>query len=121
MSDDLRKARWQGNPNPYAGHCYVVSEAVYHMIGKTYVPASLRIDDQTVHWFLRGRTDQDRILDPTVKQFDEPPDYSRGRNRGFLTKDPSARAKLMMSRIAEREQQLYLEHRLIKVVSNSTH
>lgn len=121
MSDDLRKSRWRGDPNPYAGHCYVVSESVYHMIGKVWIPASLRIDDEIVHWFLRDRLDQAHVLDLTAKQFSEPPDYSCGRNRGFLTKKPSARSKMMMSRIAERERQLYLERRIRNLMSKATH
>lgn len=97
-SDDLRKPRWRGCNNPYAGHCYVASEAVYHMVGATksgLVPASVRIDTDTVHWFLRSKFG---IVDPTADQFDQPVDYQSGRNRGFLTNVPSARARTLMKR-----------------------
>lgn len=35
-------------------------------------------------------------LDPTVSQFKNLPDYSKGRGRGFLTKRPSKRARILM-------------------------
>lgn len=39
------------------------------------------------------------ILDPTASQFKTPPDYRKGRGRGFLTKKPSKRARELMIRM----------------------
>jgi hypothetical protein len=54
---------------------------------------SLRHEGDT-HWFLVNVTGL--ILDPTVSQFKMPPDYTKARGRGFLTKQPSKRAKALM-------------------------
>lgn len=47
------------------------------------------------HWFLQHRSGL--VLDVTAKQFKRPPNYSLARGRGFLTKEPSARARSLMS------------------------
>lgn len=31
LTDDLRKESWRGNKNKLAGHCYVASEAAFHL------------------------------------------------------------------------------------------
>lgn len=43
------------------------------------------------------------ILDPTVSQFREAPDYSRAVGCGFLTKGPSRRARELMERLVWQE------------------
>lgn len=82
------------------GNCYVACEALYHLLGGKaagWKPMSMRIKDDT-HWFLKHKSGM--ILDPTKEQFrGETPDYSQGRGRGFLTKKPSKRARVLMSTI----------------------
>ena len=77
------------------GNCYVASEALYHLLGGKaagWTPCSIRSATEVdVHWYLRHSSGL--ILDATVSQFMAPPDYSRGRGRGFLTSAPSRRAE----------------------------
>lgn len=96
------------------GNCYVTCEALYHLLGgraSGYVPHTVR-HEGAVHWYLVLRTAVttsptyhggyadtmmvDRVIDPTRSQFATTPDYSKGRGRGFLTGEPSARARAMM-------------------------
>lgn len=45
LTDDLRKPEYRGNPNPMAGHCYVASEALYHLLGgkaKGWTPMTIQ-------------------------------------------------------------------------------
>ncbi len=102
LSDELRHPRYHNDPNPLRGHCYVASEAVWHLLGGTtsgLVAAVLRTTDET-HWFLRG-ADGD-LVDPTAGQFAQPPDYARGRACGFLTRAPSRRAAVVIARAQTR-------------------
>lgn len=81
------------------GNCYVASEALYHLLGGKaagWTPMCMRHEGST-HWFLRHRSGL--ILDPTRPQFRTPPDYPRARGKGFLTKQPSRRARELMDRI----------------------
>lgn len=96
LTDDLRQPRYRGHPNPLRGHCYVAAEALYHLVGGR--PHSLRMGDE-VHWYL---VLDGRVIDPTVSQFKSLPDYSSGRGRGFLTKQPSRRAQKVLDRISEK-------------------
>ncbi len=78
------------------GNCYVTCESLYHLLGGKaagWTPASVRYKGD-VHWFLKHSSGL--ILDPTVSQFKASPPYKRARNRGFLTREPSRRAKLLM-------------------------
>ena len=82
------------------GNCYVTSEALYHLVGGKnagWTPMVMQTDTGT-HWFLKHSSGL--ILDATVKQFGRRvPDYHRGRGTGFLTKQPSKRAKELMERM----------------------
>ena len=95
--DHLRRAPWRGSPNPWAGHCYVACEAVFHLCGLSpggpVRPACVRVDGVT-HWFLK---DCGHVHDPTAEQFDETPDYGSGRGKGFLTRRPSRRARTLIA------------------------
>ncbi len=99
LTDDLRHPKYRGNPSPYAGHCYVASEAIYHLLGGKkagYVPQFIRHEGQP-HWFLRSP--DGRVIDPTRDQFKTPVPYDKGKGKGFLTAQPSKRAARVMLRV----------------------
>ena len=78
------------------GNCYVTSEAVYHLLGGKatgWKPMNMHHEGAS-HWYLQHSTGF--ILDLTAIQFESPPDYRQGRGRGFLTKQPSRRARALM-------------------------
>ena len=96
-SDDLRTKDYKGSPNIYAGHCYVASEAIYHLAKRAGIalkPMFIYHKD-TPHWYLM---DSNRILDSTKEQFADLVNYSKGRGKGFLTKRPSRRAVELIRR-----------------------
>ena len=93
------------------GNCYVTCEALYHLLGGKkmgYKPMTVRHEGD-VHWFLVrdvvvngmlpvGDSREARIvIDPTASQFKTPVPYHRARGRGFLTKEPSMRARQLMN------------------------
>ncbi len=74
----------------------MASEALYHILGGKaagWKPMRMRVKGDT-HWFLRHASGL--LLDPSVRQFDITPNYSRARGSGFLTKGPSKRARALM-------------------------
>jgi len=78
------------------GNCYVTCEALYHLIGgkiSGWKPMNIRHEGDS-HWFLKHESGL--ILDPTVSQFKTVPDYTKAKGRGFLTREPSRRAKKLM-------------------------
>ena len=105
LTDDLRRAPWHGSPNPMAGHCYVAAEAgerarvaqsADHLTGGRLRPRFVR-HEGAPHWFL---VDTDgTVVDPTADQFSTPVPYERGLGKGFLTKHPSARARVVIERV----------------------
>jgi len=98
LTDDLRKPEFRGNPNPVAGHCYIVAEALYHWLhGFMVKPMFIRHDGQS-HWFLWDVMTNSPI-DPTASQFKTPVPYEKARGKGFLTKFPSKRAQYLMERM----------------------
>jgi hypothetical protein len=82
------------------GNCYVTSEALYHLLGGKkagWTPQRMHYMGDT-HWFLLHEETQ-TVLDPTANQFQYPPnhnDYMNAVGSGFLTKNPSKRAKALM-------------------------
>jgi hypothetical protein len=99
LTDELRKPEYRGNPNPMAGHCYVTSEALYHLLGgkaEGWKPMSIQHEGGP-HWFLRR--DDGAILDATADQFRTPVPYENGRGCGFLTREPSARTRVVLRRV----------------------
>ena len=85
LSDNLRKKKYQGNSNKLVGHCYIASEAFYHLTKQTnlYTPSYVKFCGET-HWFLSKK--DGKIIDITVKQFNgKIPPYSLKKNCGFLT------------------------------------
>ena len=86
--------------NPLFGHCYIASEALYHMAGgkkSGLRPCRLKMPDNQWHWWLVD-SDQ-RIIDLTAGQFERRPQYELGVRAAFLSKRPSARARKLMARI----------------------
>jgi len=103
LTDDLRKPRYQGNVNPMAGHCYVASEAMYHLLGGVrsgYTPQQINHEGES-HWYLRHK-ETGKILDPTANQFETPVPYEKGRGKGFLTAHPSVRARTVIAGITKK-------------------
>jgi hypothetical protein len=103
LSDDLRSPEFRGHECKTTGHCYVASEAVYHSLGGKaagYTPMQIK-HEGTSHWFLKHKSGD--VVDPTADQFKTPVPYEKAKGRGFLTKEPSKRAKVLMSRMESRQ------------------
>jgi hypothetical protein len=103
LTPDLLKPEYAGSTNPMAGHCYVATEAMYHLLGgkdSGYHPMQMNHEGVS-HWFLKHNT-QNWILDPTVSQFfgsgHTTPDKSLAKRKGFLTLQPSKRAQTVITR-----------------------
>lgn len=81
------------------GNCYVTSEAVYHLLGgKAGGWKPMRIyHERTTHWFLKHESGL--ILDLTWGQFKRMPKYEKAVGSGFLTKQPSKRARELIQRL----------------------
>ena len=97
LTDDLRRKPYKGSTNPMAGHCYVASEALASLLGDQWKPCFVR-HEGAPHWFLRNRK-TGKVLDATAGQFQTLVPYEKGLGKGFLTKDPSARTRTLLSRI----------------------
>lgn len=103
LTDDLllKKYRKMKRTTPTAGHCYVATETLYHLLGSRnrnkYKPHYIKVGKIT-HWFLMTDDKKD-ILDPTYDQFPTFPNYSKGKRCGFLTKSPSKRSQILIGRI----------------------
>lgn len=100
LSDDLRKPKYRGNENPLTGHCYVASEALYHLMGgrkSGWVPHNIKHEGDQ-HWYLKNK-ETGEIIDPTAGQFKTPVPYHLGRGKGFLTAEPSKRAAQLIAKI----------------------
>jgi hypothetical protein len=104
LSDDLRRPVYQGNPNYLAGHCYVASEVAWHLLGgadSSWCPMFIRHECEP-HWFL-GRTTAagTEVIDITASQFTTAVPYHLAKGKGFLTKEPSRRARIVLDRIGD--------------------
>lgn len=96
LTDDLRKACYRGSSNPITGHCYVACEALFHATGGRLKPVFVRHEGEP-HWFLRSP--EGVTVDPTADKFHTPVPYERGVGKGFLTKEPSKRARIVLARM----------------------
>jgi len=101
LTPDLLKGQYKKKEQLHhlAGHCYVASEAAYHLLGgsdtgwKVYMlnhkqfPEGLK--EGETHWFIKNHM---IIIDPTVAQFKgiEIP-YDKAKRKAFLTNKPSKR------------------------------
>jgi hypothetical protein len=113
-SPDLLKPEYrravQNGAHPLTGHCYAASEAVYHLLGgkaaglTPMVMAAPKPDGtRGTHWYLRCddkrlAATSTRYIDPTWSQFGVPPMWTEGRGAGFLTRQPSKRAKTLIEK-----------------------
>lgn len=105
LTPDLLKSRYRNqtpSQHPHTGHCYVATEVLYHLWGKHHgaKPMRMKVGDD-VHWWLQHPTLG--VIDPTAAQFPFPVEYEKGRGGGFLTREPSARARVLMGRVQSGE------------------
>jgi hypothetical protein len=100
LTPELLHPEHPGGKGPLAGHCYVATQALWHLMGGAqsgYTPHSGPAPGGDTHWWLVQQK-TGKVLDPTSSQFPRY-DYAKGTGRGFLTKDPSQRARVVMSRV----------------------
>lgn len=105
LTPDLVRPKYRGHPeNPMFGHCYVASEALFHLLGgraTNYRPYHGKDDTGDTHWWLEDTVTGFRY-DVTADQYfivGKKPPYDAGRMGTFLTKEPSKRARVVMDRI----------------------
>jgi hypothetical protein len=105
LTPDLLKPSYQEENagNPMFGHCYVATEALFHLLPdrKNYCACRGRDDRGIVHWWLVNRTTNE-IYDVTADQYLSKgldPPYARGKRSGFLTNDPSKRCRMLLDRV----------------------
>lgn len=97
LINDLRKPHYRTKTNPLAGHCYVACEVLFHLYLGKYKSYHIKHENES-HWFLR-EIKTNKVVDPTVSQFKTVPRYSDGVGKGFLTKQPSKRAQIVLRNI----------------------
>lgn len=96
LTPELLAPKYRDNPK---AHCYVASEALYHLLGGKaagLTPQQIQHEGAS-HWFLR--TASGDVLDPTSDQFETPVPYDQAVGRGFLTSQPSARARIVIEKV----------------------
>jgi hypothetical protein len=111
LTPDLLSPQWarlnQLSQNPLVGHCYVAAEALFHKLGGQKAGwHSCMLNHQRwpegcakgeTHWFLKHQSGV--IADPTAEQYEgQPIAYDKAIACGFLTKAPSKRAQIVLSR-----------------------
>jgi len=80
------------------GHCYHAAEAVYHLAGGKaagLTPVVGKLGGGT-HWWLEQADGS--VVDPTAAQLPDGYAY-QGRRCGFLTRQPSKRARTVIERV----------------------
>ena len=93
------RARVEGGAHPLTGHCYVSCEALYSLLGGKaagWTPMCQQHEGGP-HWWLRGPSGE--VVDPTAAQFATPVPYELGKGKGFLTAQPSKRARIVIQRL----------------------
>ena len=91
--------REQNKSNPMYGHCYVATEALYHLLGEyrlneTFKPFQAKDENNISHWWLQN--DVNEIIDITSDQYTSVgrlPPYINGRPRQFMFPSPSKRSR----------------------------
>lgn len=104
LHDGLLKPEWRARPDrrPYAGHCYVATEAYVHLSGGRdagWLGVVVQHEGGT-HWWAENRLSGARV-DLTAEQFRTPPPYQQGRGCGFQGKpgQPSGRAQQLIKAV----------------------
>ena len=100
LSDDLLKKEYlkKEDRNRYTGHCYVVSETLYHLTKEEFFVYNIKHEDSS-HWFLKDKSGC--VVDLTREQFKTIVPYEKAKRRFFLTKQPSKRSKILIDRIGD--------------------
>jgi hypothetical protein len=111
LTPDLLKPQYreQNANNPMFGHCYVATEAFYHLTKDDH-PGRFSIyhgkdDEGIVHWWLHDNKNT-KLVDITADQYysiGKTPPYEKSRRGSFLTNDPSKRAVIVMKRVRKDE------------------
>jgi hypothetical protein len=90
--------------HPTYGHCYAAAEACWYLLGgKDAGWKPMVFNDGTItHWWLQHTSGE--ICDPTADQYlrwghDCIPPHDEGRGCGFLTRQPSRRAQVILDRV----------------------
>ena len=99
LTEDLLKPEYRGASRPFTGHCYVASEAYYHLSGgkDSGLKSKVLRHEGSTHWWLENP--QGQVTDLTAEQFETPVPYEQGRGTGFLTLRPSKRGQTAIERI----------------------
>ena len=93
------RSRVAAGAHPLTGHCYVASEVYFHLCGGKaagLTPMCMQHEGGP-HWWIRTADGVD--VDPTAAQFSSPVPYELGKGKGFLTREPSRRARIVMGRL----------------------
>jgi len=104
LDDELLHKRYLEVPNrhPLAGHSYVATEALWHLLGgrkSDWRPMNVRHSGES-HWYLANGDGV--VIDPTSEQFEDAVAYVDGRGKGFLTGDvPSRRGYELIRRVRQ--------------------
>lgn len=53
------------------------------------------------HWFLKHRI-TGKVVDPTAGQFKSSPPYAKAKGKGFLTKQPSRRCRVLITKVQKK-------------------
>lgn len=92
---DLRRSEYTLNDHPLSGHCYVASEALFHLLGPDDWKPMVVTYYEVKHWFLQHRQ-SGWIIDATHAQFETEVPHHLAKGCGFLTKSPSQRAQIVI-------------------------
>lgn len=111
LKTSVRKEKPDDAP-PLWGHCYVASEAYYHVKKDKRDLTPMTIDmDGTTHWYLRDN-ETGKYIDLTESQFDEPVPHEEGRGRGFPVpgEEPSNRTMELFEDMADGYREVIAQH-----------
>lgn len=105
LSDDLLKPDFKDDGrHPMFGHCFVATEALWHLTGKKYSVYCGKDDEGITHWWLQDALGNK--LDATADQYTDlgkQPPYHRGKKSAFMMTynegEPSNRCKVLLDRI----------------------
>lgn len=87
------RSRWTPE-RPTTGYCYVLAELAYHYLApEGSKPCLIDMENGDRHWFVR--TPDGTPIDLSADQSDIPFPYDLGRPKGFLTKEPSKRTRML--------------------------